>query len=238
MFSLCIPTMDRFDTFLHQNIEKYLTNELISEIIIVDENGNDYEKLSNSYKTNSKIKLYKNDNVLGPFMNKRRCCSLATNDWIALIDSDNFADHVYFETAKQYIDTHKLSNGSILSPCFAKPNFDYSKITPNVITSSLIKSMINQPWFFTMLNTGNYVIHRDLINGLNIDHETEKIKQSSSCDVIYMNTLLFEQCNVSFHIVPGLEYDHVVHNGSVYMTTCRKHKVFNEYVHDRCRRLH
>ena len=42
MFSLCIPTMDRFDSFLKGFLEKYLTFELIDEIIITDENGIDY----------------------------------------------------------------------------------------------------------------------------------------------------------------------------------------------------
>ena len=43
MFSLCIATMDRYDTFLSKNLPKYLANDLISEIIITDENGNDAE---------------------------------------------------------------------------------------------------------------------------------------------------------------------------------------------------
>ena len=41
MFSLCIPTMDRFDTFLSKFLVKYLNNEYINEIIITDENGNE-----------------------------------------------------------------------------------------------------------------------------------------------------------------------------------------------------
>ena len=32
MFSLCIPTIDRFESFLNKNIPKYLENELIDEI--------------------------------------------------------------------------------------------------------------------------------------------------------------------------------------------------------------
>ena len=36
MFSLCIPTMDRFD-FLKTYLQEYIENELIDEIIITDE---------------------------------------------------------------------------------------------------------------------------------------------------------------------------------------------------------
>ena len=44
MFSLCIPTMDRFD-FLKSYLPKYINNNLVREIIICDENGNDYKKI-------------------------------------------------------------------------------------------------------------------------------------------------------------------------------------------------
>ena len=37
MFSLCIPTIDRFDDFLSRYLVQYLENEYINEIIITDE---------------------------------------------------------------------------------------------------------------------------------------------------------------------------------------------------------
>jgi len=43
--TLGIPTLNRFDSFLKNNLEKYLQNKLIDEIVIVDENGQDYEKM-------------------------------------------------------------------------------------------------------------------------------------------------------------------------------------------------
>ena len=36
MFSLCIPTMDRFDQFLNRYLEGYMNNDLIDEIIITN----------------------------------------------------------------------------------------------------------------------------------------------------------------------------------------------------------
>ena len=60
MFSLCIPTMDRFDTFLSKYLPKYLKNELISEIIIGDENGADVDKINKHFPDNAKLKLFKN----------------------------------------------------------------------------------------------------------------------------------------------------------------------------------
>ena len=51
---------------------------------------------------------------------------LLQNKWIALIDSDNFANDQYFITAKNYIDNNiKNDKNIILAPSFAKPNFNY-----------------------------------------------------------------------------------------------------------------
>jgi hypothetical protein len=89
----------------------------------------------------------------------------------------------------------------------------------------------------TMMNTGNYVINKYLINNLNITNEINNIYNSSSCDVIYFNTLLFEQLDLNLHVVPNLEYNHVVHNGSIYLQTSNQFKDFANKVHNRYNQL-
>lgn len=49
MFSVCIPTMNRYDNYLSKFLPLYLKNNLIDEIIISDENGNDYNKIMNYF---------------------------------------------------------------------------------------------------------------------------------------------------------------------------------------------
>ena len=227
MFSLCIPTIGRFDTFLDKNLEKYLTFDLIDEIIICDENGNDYSKICEKYK---QIKVYKNETILGPFLNKMKVCKLAKNEWIVLMDSDNFADQSYFEIAKKYIHEVTPSNRSILSPCFAKPSFNYTHLI-NVYTKN---NLFNND---CLINTGNYIINKYLIDNIDISKELENIKQSSACDVIFFNTLLFEQLDLEFHVVKDMEYNHVVHNGSVWNTTHSQFKNFNESIYKRFKNL-
>ena len=99
MFSLCIPTLDRFDDFLSRYLVQYLENEYINEIIITDENGDDIEKINKTFPNNNKLILIKNDSRLGPFLNKIKACSFAKNEWIVLMDSDNFAHKDYFVQA-------------------------------------------------------------------------------------------------------------------------------------------
>lgn len=235
MFSLCIPTMNRYDTFLKKNIEKYLICSLIDEIIITDENGNDYEKLKRDYCENNKIKVFKNDYQMGPFLNKLKCCKLAKNEWIVLMDSDNYADHTYFENALKYIQNNNLSisKETILAPSFAKPNFNYKSLSPNILNKNNLRTINKSDLLQTCMNTGNYVINKYLIDNINIEKETENIKKSSACDVIFFNTLLLEQFNLMFHILQELEYEHVVHDGSVYINTHNIYRDFNNQVHNR-----
>ena len=245
MFSLCIPTMDRFDTFLSQSLPLYLNNELISEIIIGDENGNDVDKINIHYPDNAKLKLFKNEKRLGPFLNKIGVCKKAENEWIVLIDSDNFAAKSYFETAKSHIEQHIREKNIILAPVRAQPHFNYSHLggmifkkgnfnSNKIIEKNTIKNFNNSE---VLMNTGNYILNKYLIDNLNLDAESNNIPLSTACDVIYFNTLLFEQLDLNMHIVSGLEYSHVVHNGSTYSTTCNEFRNFNEYVYNRYRNL-
>lgn len=246
MFSLCIPTIDRFDNFLSKYLVEYLTYELIDEIIITDENGNDVVKINTMFPDNEKIKLFTNKERLGPLLNKMEACSHAKNEWIALIDSDNFAPKDYFVKVKNYIETQlKGEKNVILAPCKARPNFDYSHLSGfiykkgefaknNDLEKRLKKS--NNCESSVLMNTGNYVINKYLTNNISFKNEPH-ISKSSACDVIYFNTLLFEQLDLNLHVVPELEYDHVVHQGSVYIQTASQHTAFNHEVHQRYFRL-
>ena len=247
MFSLCIPTMDRFDTFLSKFLVKYLNNEYINEIIITDENGNDIDKINHTFPNNEKLVLIKNKTRLGPFLNKLNACSYAKNEWIVLMDSDNFAYKDYFQIAKKYIE-EKIGEQKniILAPCKARTNFDYSHLSGFIYkkgtfnqNNNLEKQIIqkhNSP-STTLMNTGNYVINKYLINNLNLSLERDNIQKSPSCDVIYFNTLLFEKLDLNMHIVPSLEYDHAVHNGSIYIQTSNNFKEFNNLVYNRYNNL-
>jgi hypothetical protein len=245
MFSLCIPTMDRYNDFLSKYLPLYLENDLIEEIIITDENGNDIEKIKSAFSNNEKLVLVKNESRLGPFQNKLKACSFAKNEWIVLIDSDNFADKNYFIVANDYIEKNNIKDKNIiLSPCKAKPNFDYSYLSGYIFKNGTIQNNVYldkgqsvQNNSFILMNTGNYIINKYLIDNVDLSWESENIKQSSACDVIYFNTLLFEQLDLHLHVVPNLEYEHTIHDGSIYIQTYKKFHNFNEIVYERYRRL-
>lgn len=243
MFSLCIPTIDRFN-FLKDSIPRYLNNKLIGEIIICDENGNDYDSISKHFQ-NEKIKLYVNKEQLGPFLNKLKCCKLASLEWIALIDSDNFADEKYFESAYNFIQSNNCNNNTILSPSFAKPRFDYRNLIGMIYKKNNFRT--NRQKEFELLgsnerseilmNTGNYILNRHLTDNLNIKDNMNIIKQSFACDVILMNTMFFQQVDAELYVVKDMEYDHVVHNGSIYINTHAQTKHTITEVHNAYRNM-
>lgn len=237
MFSLCITTKDRYNDFLSEYIPKYLENPYIDEIIISDENGNDFNKIEERFSSNLKLRLYKNEYVLGPFLNKIKVLKKAKNDWIALIDSDNFVDIKYFEVIIDYIKHQNPNKFSILLPSYAEPNFDYRKFQDNIITNNNIKSIenIDKSLFNCLINTGNYVINKNLIDSFDISKENkELISTSHACDVKYFNTLLLEQFpSLQLHVVKDLHYSHTFHENSIYLQTYMKYSNTINIVNDR-----
>jgi hypothetical protein len=250
--------MDRYDDFLSKNLPYYLENELISEIIITDENGNDIEKIKNSFPNRNKLLLIQNETKLGPFLNKLKVCSYAKNEWIALIDSDNFADKNYFVVAKDYLENNITNQKNVILspykgkyPFKEKPDFDFSHLSGSIFKKGdfqKIRDTENQLFQYitwhpiyhnseVFMNLGNYIINKYLIDHLDISAEMEYLNQSSSCDVIYMNTLLFEQLDLHMHIVPNLEYEHEVHDGSICKQTWEQFSDFNASIHSRYRKL-
>jgi len=229
--SLCIPTMNRFDKFLYENLKiyiEYLNKNIIDEIIITDENGNDYEKIKKNFGNIDKLYVYKNNTTLGAFKNKLKVCSYANNNFIALIDSDNFCDENYFKIAKKYIKNNNILNYTILSPSFAIPNFDYTQFNNLIITKNNIKKYRNISNFETLMNTGNYILTKDIIKELKYDIDTNLIL---SVDVIYFNILLFQQFpKFKFHVLEDLEYTHSVHDDSYYINTNDKCKSFYDNI--------
>ena len=88
------------------------------------------------------------------------------------------------------------------------------------------------------MNTGNYILNKSVLTDINLLNELNNIEYSSACDVIYFNTLLFEQLDINFHIVNGLEYEHSLHADSIYLKTCNNYAHFNNYIYNRFRTLY
>lgn len=239
--SLCIPTKNRYDSFLNRYMEQYVTyldRNIIDEIIICDEDGNDYNKFLNNdiykkYINSGKLKLYKNDKILGVFQNKLNVASRSMNEFIALIDSDNFCDELYFNTAREYILNNKntFSEYIIIAPSKGKPNFDFTYYEGQIITKKKLGVHFKNPDYAVLLNTGNYVITKTLIKNIKYHNSSDILFKISACDVMYFLLLSFQQFDeFQFHIVKDLSYEHSLHDDSEYVKMNRFCNEFREKI--------
>jgi glycosyltransferase involved in cell wall biosynthesis len=224
--SLCIPTKNRWN-FLKVNLPKYLENPYIEEIVICDENGEDAKIISEEYKDNEKIKVYVNTQVLGALLNKRKVVSFAKNDFICLMDSDNFAPLSYFEAWSKYIKEKGLNEKIVYCPArtIPQPNhqgFDYRAFIGSYNFEECKRNFSNV-MFNCMLNTGNYIFSKKLYMESEPDESHQELVSScKALDVLFQNYLLFIKGNGIIGIIPNMEYDHIVHDGSYYMETCNQ----------------
>ena len=230
--SVCIPTMNRFDTFLKNYIQQYLSyleKNIIDELIICDENGEDFDKI-NAHFSDALLKypsfrVYKNDAVLGVFQNKLKVASLACSDFIAIMDSDNFADETYFIAAKQYMASNTFNKHVIFAPSFAKPTFSYKQFSNAVVTKQNLKDYYRAGNFNVLLNTGNYIVSKNIFD--EIQYDSRVMYYISACDVLFFNLLCFQQFeDFQLHVLQDMEYTHVVHGGSIYTNTIRNCQEF------------
>jgi hypothetical protein len=83
------------------------------------------------------------------------------------------------------------------------------------------------------MNTGNYIINKYLIDNLKTDEFINNGMDYNACDVIYLNTILFEQLDLHLYVLENMFYSHVVHDGSIYTNECNRTRNTCNIVHNR-----
>lgn len=213
--SVCIPTMNRF-SFLKESIPKYLANPHVTELVIVDETGEDYVAITAAF-SHPKLRVYQNESRLGMLKNKLRAASYATSDFIAILDSDNFADASYFEGFKKFFSSHSLSASCLFLPCAAKPNFNYREWIGTPITRNNINNLY--PHIDTCMNTMNSIISREFLSTFDILSDTPVCNEIGCYDSKYFALYTMFHMNGTLFVVPDMEYEHRVHDESGYTLT-------------------
>ncbi len=222
---------------------------MVNEIVITDENGNDVSAIVRDYGehvSSGKIKVYVNDKQLGAFLNKLNAISKASNIWVAIIDSDNYVDNSYFETAYNYIKTNNLDESSmcVLQPIISKPSkhiahwnghqgFNYVGKFDEYISCQNIKKY-NMNEVTGMLNTCNYVINKNVISKINYSNE----KIPLCVDGLFFGVLCLEQIpEFKYYIVNNMYYFHTVHDGSTYIKEYRNDIIIDKMLNQRLMQL-
>ena len=243
--SLCITTKDRFDTFLGAHLRKYvhmLRNDVIQEIVVADENGEDAQRIRADPELkfalldemSESFRLYRNTSVLGVARNKINVCQHARHGhFVALMDSDNFADESYFHCARAYIEQHRIqtTDEAVLCPVFCRPFFDFGVHAGQVYDRSRIAKQlhpqrhvgaVHEESVDAFLNVGNYVMTEAVAKYIPPADADLPWTEVGALDVMYMHILRLRYLDgYQIHVVPGLIYDHAVHRGSEYLCSQR-----------------
>jgi len=232
--SLCIPTYRRFDIFLSVNLPLYLTNPYIDEIVISDEDGEDAQKIILHFPNEPKIKLYMNEKILGAFANKNRVVSLASNEWICLMDSDNYAPPSYFEAWMKYGEINGVSIKTIYMPMCSTPQPNhhgfnyYDQRNIQFDREHILENNVDR--ISGLLNTGNYIFYKqNYLESNQFLTEYHEIGVKGGLDVIFKSILLFLN-NSRLVLVENMTYDHIVHDGSLFINSSHEFQPTYQFV--------
>ncbi|HMK58335.1 MAG TPA: glycosyltransferase family 2 protein [Nitrososphaeraceae archaeon] len=206
--SICLTHFNRSD-MIERAIEKVIDDPRVSEIVIVDDHSDEYHMvwLKAHADGKNKIRIVWNESNLGCYRNKREAISHAKNEWCMIWDSDNIFDKPYIDHIYAY---GLWDKNTIYAPSKAKP-FDYTAFEGRILTKMNISKFVGKKLFDAMMNTMNYFVNRD--EYLRVwDSEAKPY----AIDSIYQNLQWIAAGN-KFFVVPGMEYEHTIHTGSLYM---------------------
>ena len=219
--SLCITNYNRTDKVIRA-FEQVVNDDRISEIIIVDDcslipNFQELVRLTDPF--GPKVKIYRNEENFGMSLNKVEAIKKASNDWCILFDSDNIIDSSYLDallSLPQFQGNIDYQN-VIFCPDFAKPQFNYQCYSFGLFSSETIKEFLHQSEMGCLLNTCNYVVNKH--SYLEVFDFNPEIMGT---DTLWFNYLWLKSGRY-FYVVPGMQYQHEVHDGSEWL----KHASYN-----------
>lgn len=205
--SVCITTYNRPAETIRA-FEQVYADDRINDIVIVDDKSAPSNKIAlkqlvSKADKQDKIFLWFNPQNMGCYRNKFNAVQHARNKYVILFDSDNILTPAYVD--KLY--TLNWSEASAFLPSFAKPFFDYRHLT-GTYTRKNIGALLCKSNAFTLLNTMNFFVNRT-----DFEEAYNPAIEPLNADSLYYNYRLLA-AGKTLSVVPGLEYEHTVHDGS------------------------
>ncbi len=226
-FTVAIPTMRRWASFLAKSIPQYLEFDLVSHVVVCDETGEDIDAiLASSFGNHPKLHLHKNEKRLGAYLNKRQCIEKSPSDWVAVLDSDNIFPEEFFEKAYETLNKEKWNPSLVLASAdntrlfiqTGKEEKRTSHFSGLRITKQNWNQILQMPDWNFLLNDGNYIVHKSVFDYLNPKYTLEQVQAADA--ILAAKQMVANGC--TYYIVPGLWYIHTVHNDSEWIKTDRQ----------------
>jgi glycosyltransferase involved in cell wall biosynthesis len=207
--SILIPTYNRVE-FIEECILSALNQDYKNyEIIIVDNKSNDgtWEICVNLSKQHSRIKLFRNENNIGPVLNWLRCAQEASGKFSKILFSDDTLDKNCLSNLKHIINNNNIG----FSFCAARIGTTIHDSSIYYSNSSVTK--FNMKTYVKMLLSGNAPVSpgaillrtKDLIKALNIKIDSS-IKRPYNSHGAGPDLLISLQTLLDYKYVVGLSY--------------------------------
>lgn len=231
--TLAITHFERWRMLL-ECLQHVQDDSRIDEIVIVDDASRDgsYEELLQWFYEvgDDRVRLHRNEVNLDCYANKAQAVRLSSNNWVALFDSDNVLPRSYLDAldnARPWLDE------TAYLPVFARPEFDYREFAGQRVTRANVAELCERPMFTTALNTANYVVPRS--GYLDV---WDASVNPRTVDSLFMNYRWLASGR-ALYFVPGMEYDHRMHDGSHYVQNhTRSDDLISRRLEQKLRELH
>ncbi len=178
----------------------------VAEIIVVD--GSDEETFARmAEQLPARVSLYSNREERGPYLSKLTAVENCFTDWVVLLDSDNRIGPGYLDALYA---APEWQSDTIYAPVLAAPSLDYSEFSGKVFGRENVHvAGAFWPLLFVALNTGNYLVPQvPFYEAVARGDEPEMF----AADCLY-SAWLWLSSGGRFCFVPGLGYEHKVHEG-------------------------
>ena len=217
--------------YLVDALPKYLRMPQVREVVVSDDCASDASQLTVWAKANlsqalrGRLVIFSNEQLLGAFRNMVISVERAKSEWVALMDSDNFADSdTYFAPLLQHWS--QQAGGvpdpyTMYMPQRALPRYDF--LTGSMGNLSVCDA---DSWAFcrtqklgnAFLNTGNAVVHRatSLSAWMHV-YEREPEAGLDGEPSIVMACLLVSHGG-RLEITPGMTYAHRLSRDSLWLS--------------------
>lgn len=215
--SLAFTTYNSYSYIVKQLERDFFTMSggLIDEIIIQDDFSEDYDLLKPHETEN--VKVFRNEKNLSPLLSRVNLVRNCKNDWVLLMDSDNFLEKNCFDKIKEL----ELDSETTYCPDFARPNFGFKVFSNVLMDMEFVKPKIPNLDMQIFLNTGNFLINRD--NYLKVSEKIDETFAYWAVDVIYFNYLWLSS-GYKLFCIKDYEYDHTLRGDSYWARIGEKSK--------------
>lgn len=215
---------------LKQSIAQVIDDPRIHEIVISDDYSTDgsWEELNRFYAKVKNVVLHRNFVNKDCYTNKFYAVSRCSQQFVILLDSDNIIDKSYLDALWRQ---QTWDYNTFYTPEFARPHFDFRAFSGGVITRQTVAAFMARPHFETMLNAANYMVPKYAYCAA-----YDPATNPHTSDSIYIASRHLARGG-SIHVVPGMQYEHRVHNGSHYKKNHHKTGDFHQAVVQALKRL-